>query len=66
MKRRYDAIPNKARLDTEQAFRLGFTDAQRGIAERTFTNPVIRRHWKRGFNLGRKGLVVTLPKLPKL
>ena len=63
MKRRHAGPPKaQARLDAEQAFRLGFADAQTDT-ERKFATPAIREHWKRGFKMGRKGLRVTLPKL---
>ncbi len=66
MKEKYD-VPGKMKLDHEQAFRRGYDDAQRGsVIDRDhspFKEPTVRKHWKRGFDMGRKGLVLNLPKL---
>jgi ribosome modulation factor len=66
MKEKHD-VPGRAALDHEQAFRRGYDDAQSGRVvsrdQSPFREPTVRKHWKRGFDLGSKGLIVTLPKL---
>ncbi len=67
MKKKNAEIPNKQALDNEQAFRRGYSDAVTGrVASRDespFSQLTPRRYWKQGFDMGKKGLVVALPKL---
>jgi ribosome modulation factor len=68
MKEKY-SMPEKRKqaLDAEQAFRLGYTAAISGlIGSRDlcpYSDPFVRKHWKRGYDLGGKGLKITLPKM---
>ncbi len=66
MKEKND-VPNKQALDNEQAFRRGYNDAVEGRVESRdrspFTQPTVRKYWKQGFDMGKKGLVVALPRL---
>lgn len=66
MKEKND-VPNKQALDNEQAFRRGYADAVEGrIANRDqspFSQPTVRKYWKQGFDMGKKGLVVALPRI---
>ena len=66
MRQKYD-IPNKAALEAEQAFRRGYDDASSGrVGSRDlspFHETTVRKHWKRGYDLGTKGLKISLPRL---
>lgn len=68
MQQKY-SLPEKSKkaVDAEQAFRLGYNDANSGrIGSRDlcpYVDPFVRKHWKRGYDMGRKGLKLTLPKM---
>lgn len=57
----------KLALDAEQAYRLGYTDQTSGnVGSRDlcpYSDPFVRKHWKRGFDMGSKGLKITLPRM---
>jgi ribosome modulation factor len=57
----------KLALDAEQAYRLGYTDRTSGkVGSRDlcpYSDPFVIKHWKRGFDMGGKGLKITLPKM---
>lgn len=68
MKEKY-SMPERRKqaLDAEQAYRLGYNDQTSGkVGSRDlcpFVDPFVRKHWKRGFDMGAKGLKIALPKM---
>jgi ribosome modulation factor len=66
MKEKYSLPPaQKIALENEEAWRAGYTASAMGRVESRdeapFADPRLRKQWRAGYDIGRKGLVVPLP-----
>jgi len=60
----------KAAIEKEEAFRLGYTAGTSGAVKDAddcpLRDPILRRRWREGYNLGaNKGLKIALPKMAR-